>query len=238
MDLKETAALGEDIDQHWYYRSKALALRRLLAPKLSPSILDVGAGSGFFSRHLLKHTDAKEAHCVDTGYLSDKTEHQSGKNIHFHRTVESMDVGLVLFMDVLEHVEDDLALLSYYSTLIPVGTQILITVPAFNFLWSAHDVFLEHKRRYTLKQIESLIRDANWEVEAGVYFFGMVLPLAIIIRFAERVFGGETAAKSQLKRHHPIINKFLYLLCALEMPFMRYNRMAGLSILCLARKSK
>ena len=63
---------------------------------------------------------------------------------------------LLLYMDVLEHVDDDLGLLTAYLDQLERGGRVLITVPAFDFLWSNHDIFLEHKRRYTLKQVEAL----------------------------------------------------------------------------------
>ena len=53
MDLKEEDILGADIGRHWYYRAKAAALRRAVGGLSPQRILDVGAGSGFFSRHLL-----------------------------------------------------------------------------------------------------------------------------------------------------------------------------------------
>ena len=60
MDLKETDILGDAINEHWYYCSKAAATRRLLGDAPITRILDVGAGSGFFSHHLLTQTSAQE----------------------------------------------------------------------------------------------------------------------------------------------------------------------------------
>ena len=59
MDLKEEDILGADIGKHWYYRSKAAALRRAVGGLAPKRLLDVGAGSGFFSRHLLSESDAQ-----------------------------------------------------------------------------------------------------------------------------------------------------------------------------------
>ena len=61
-------------------------------------------------------------------------------------------------MDVLEHVDNDAGLVRHYATKVPSGAHFLVTVPAFRFLWSGHDVFLEHKRRYTLAEIEQTMR--------------------------------------------------------------------------------
>ena len=67
MDLKEEDILGGDIGRHWYYRAKAAALHRMVAGLRPQRLLDVGAGSGFFSRHLLSR-GAQSALCVDIGY--------------------------------------------------------------------------------------------------------------------------------------------------------------------------
>ena len=68
MDLKEAGLLGADQGTHWYYASKARALLHCLDRKDPERILDVGAGSGFFSKFLLRRTSAKSAVCVDPGY--------------------------------------------------------------------------------------------------------------------------------------------------------------------------
>ena len=74
MDLKEEDILGADIGRHWYYRSKAAALRRMVGGLGPQRLLDVGAGSGFFSRHLLAESGAQSALCVDIGYERDRDE--------------------------------------------------------------------------------------------------------------------------------------------------------------------
>ena len=153
MDLKEEEILGEFVEQHWYYRSKAAALLRLTNSLQARSILDVGAGSGFFSRALLTKTMAQEALCVDPFYQEERDESVVGKPMQFRRNCNTTDADLLLMMDVLEHVEDDLGLLLSYVNKIPSGAHVMATVPAFKFLWSSHDEFLGHYRRYTLKQL-------------------------------------------------------------------------------------
>lgn len=236
MDLKEADILGADIEHHWYYSSKAKAMTRLLEGTVPARILDVGAGSGFFSRHLLAHTDATEAWCVDIRYEADSDESEAGKTVHYRRSVDAIDADLVLLMDVLEHVENDAALLKEYVDKVPNGSRFLITVPAFQFLWSGHDDFLEHKRRYTLKQLEAAVQNACLEVVHGFYYFGMVFPIAATFRIAQKAGSNVKPARSQLTRHHPIVNTILKSLCSVELPFMRINRIVGLTIFCLAEK--
>ncbi|WP_323161604.1 class I SAM-dependent methyltransferase [Pseudomonas fluorescens] len=232
MDLKETDILGDSIGEHWYYCSKAAATRRMLGEAPIKRILDVGAGSGFFSHHLLMRTAAREAWCVDISYPADFSATTAGKPMHYRRAIDSVDADLVLLMDVLEHVDDDLGLLKSYVDKVPSGSRFLMTVPAFRFLWSGHDDFLEHKRRYTLGQFEALTEKAGLTVERGAYYFGAVFPMAV----ASRLIPGSSTPRSQLKKHHPLVNALLKTLCRLELPLMNLNRVAGLSVFVLARK--
>jgi hypothetical protein len=106
-------------------------------------------------------------------------------------------------------------------------------VPAFRFLWSGHDVFLEHKRRYRLGEVESTMRDAGLQVVRGAYYFGFVFPLAAAVRLATR---NMTQPRSGLKKHGALTNGILTTVCAAELPLFPANRLAGLSAFVLARK--
>ena len=236
MDVKEEDILGDRVGEHWYYAAKAAALRAYVADAPIRRIVDVGAGSGFFSKHLLSSTVAQEAICVDLGYRDDRDEHVSGKAVRYRRHIGPVEADLVLMMDVLEHVDADTALLSEYVELVPSGARFFISVPAFEFLWSEHDVFLEHKRRYTLAGLERAVAAAGMTIERSSYFYGAVFPLAAAQRLLSRSGGRSGSPRSQLKHHWPITNLILGRLCAIDLLFLRFNRVAGLSALCLARK--
>lgn len=237
MDIKESDILGERIGEHWYYKAKARAMLNAVRRARPRVILDIGAGSGFFSRYLLDETDADEAWLVDTGYAEDEDEQYADKRVFLRRSIDKVDADLVLLMDVLEHVDDDLGLLADYAERVPDGARFFITVPAFRFLWSGHDEFLEHKRRYTLEEVEKLASDARLKVLKGAYFFGGILPIAASLRLFSR-FGGHEEPKSQLKMHHPLVNGALSAICTAELPFFTLNRLGGLSVVCLAEKLK
>jgi SAM-dependent methyltransferase len=232
MDLKEEDILGADIGRHWYYRSKAAALRRAVGRLAPKRLLDVGAGSGFFSRHLLETTDAQSALCVDIGYPADRDDSVAGKPVLYRRDTGPTDCDLVLMMDVLEHVDDAAGLVRLYAGKVSSGAHFLVTVPAFQFLWSGHDVFLEHKRRYRLPEIEQTMQDAGLEVVHGAYYFGAIFPLAAAVRLATR----SVESKSSLSRQGALTNGLLSLACAAELPLFPLNRLAGLSAFVLARK--
>ncbi len=236
MDLKESEILGDQVNSHWYYTAKAQALRCMLTQLMPRHLLDVGAGSGFFSRHLLASTAAESAVCIDPNYAGDSDECVDNKPLHFRTKLATIDADLVLLMDVLEHVDDDLGLLREYIDKVPSGAHFFISVPAFQFLWSGHDDFLEHKRRYTLVQVEALARSAGLTLVQSNYYFLAVFPIAACIRLLQRLIGTSQIKKSQLSRHHPLVNGILRALCWLEWPLLRSNRLAGLSVCCLAQK--
>lgn len=231
-DVKEEAILGPAIRYHWYYLSKAQALIGLLRSPHHAS-LDIGAGSGFFSRTLVARGLVQEATCVDPGYVETKrTETITGRPITFVQHPGNRQADLVLMMDVLEHVDHDLALLREYVVRSSSGTVFIITVPAFMALWSQHDVFLEHKRRYTLRQLEKVVVASGLEITGGCYYFALIFPLVAVIR---RFTRGQARASS-LKKHTPFINGVLRMVCFLELTFYRFNRLGGLTVFCVARK--
>lgn len=235
MDLKEIDILGDKISAHWYYASKALALKDLLKDISYQTILDVGAGSAFFSRYLLEHSAAQEAWCIDISYGEDHNETCAGKPLYFRREVKSIPADLVLMMDVLEHV-DDLELLNDYMQKVSHKSKFLISVPAFQFLWSNHDIFLGHQRRYTLKKLENTLQKSGLTILHSNYFFTAVFPIAAATRLWQNILP-QKEIKSQLKQHHPLINSALATACKLEIPLQKHNKLFGLTVFCLAEKS-
>ena len=120
MDLKEEDILGDDIASHWYYAAKSRALMRYVSQLHPIRILDVGAGSGFFSKELLRNTDAREALCIDTSYPEESETTIAGKPLRFKKQCGVLEADLVLMMDVLEHVDDDVGLLRSYVQHAPI----------------------------------------------------------------------------------------------------------------------
>ncbi len=228
MDLKEEAALGAAVREHWYYVSKAGMLARSVGA--CREVLDVGAGSGFFSRWLVSHGLVERAVCVDPGYPEDHDETENGRPVLFRREVPRSDADLVLLMDVLEHVDDDVALLADVLNRVEGGTRVLITVPAFKFIWSAHDDFLEHRRRYTLAQLREAATSAGLTNLQGHYYFGAIFPVAVAQRLATR---GRAATSSDMKPQPAWLNAALKLVCRSEQPVMRWNRLAGLTVVLM-----
>ncbi len=237
MDLKEDQIIGEDIWEHWYYKSKSRCLLNLLEGHNYQSILDVGAGSGYFSKVLLKETSVNQALCVDKDYQGPRDEEFFGKSLLFRDSPIPFQADLVLFMDVLEHVDNDVELLEIYRENIVSNASIVVTVPAFQFLFSAHDEFLGHKRRYTLKMLEKVIEQAGYEIVRSGYIFSLVFPLAALERLLVKIFPfrSKKEPKSSLRRHHFLVNYVLDFINKIEANFVRINKLPGLTVYCQAR---
>ena len=238
MDLKEEQAIGGDPASHWYYISKGKAIRSLIGEGPFESVLDVGAGSGVFSRMLTEDGVAVRSVCVDPNYSDDFLAEEDVGPIDFVRTVTETDAALVLMIDVIEHVDDDVALISEYARMAAPGTRFLISVPAFNFLWSPHDDFLEHRRRYTLESLERSVKAAGLEPTIMRYFFGILFPAVAAMRIADRTFKGDReATESALKPAPDWLTKALVAVHDVERAILfPFNRLAGVTAFCLAEK--
>jgi hypothetical protein len=240
MDLKEEGILAEEIrDHHWYYVSKGRAMREFLADVKASEVLDVGAGSGVFARQLLDAGLCESAVCVDPNYAEERTERHHGKSIRFVKSVDRRPRPLILMMDVLEHVRDDCALLEDYVAAMDTGGHVFITVPAFQFLWSGHDVFLEHYRRYTIETLEALVRKSGLTPVRSRYFFGSLFPFVAANRLIKRMLWdqGALTAQSELRLYPGWINSTLIAVHDVERRvFFGINKLFGLSAFCLCRR--
>ncbi len=236
MDLKEEHLLGARVDRHWYYRAKLAALLRTVRDLDIGGVLDVGAGSGFFSRALLHRTGARAATCIDPNYPDDRDETVAGKPLAFRRAMNVSDANLVLMMDVIEHVPDDRALVADYIDKVPPGTRFVVTVPAFMWLWSNHDVYLEHYRRYDLKDLKTVLGDCGIQIERAHYFYGAVLPLVAGVRLAGKLRKSQAAPESDMRIHGDFVNGLLLGASRAEVAVMGANRLAGTTVFARAIK--
>lgn len=238
MDLKEERALGGDPASHWYYISKGRAIRSLIGESHFPRVLDVGAGSGVFSRMLTAEGIAGRATCVDPNYTDAQMKSASSARVSYVRSVTETDASLVLMIDVIEHVDDDVALVADYARMAPDGARFVISVPAFNFLWSSHDEFLDHRRRYTLEALEKTVRAAGLQPLTLRYFFGALFPAVAALRLADRALKGDKEANSSALKAAPgWLNRSLVAIHDLERAALfPFNKVAGVTAFCLAEK--
>ena len=114
------------------------------------------------------------------------------------------------------------------------GGKILITVPAYQWLWSKHDEFLHHKRRYSARDLQHKIDIAGLRVEKLSFFNTLLFPLAVTARFKDRLLGAASASGSEIPADpvnallYQIFSAERYLLERLSLPF-------GVSLLAILR---
>jgi SAM-dependent methyltransferase len=189
-------------DRHWWFvgrrRIAADTIAHLGLPQPA-RILEGGAGTGG-NLALLSGFGEVEAMELDAAAREHANAKSAGSVVvragAFPNEVPFApgSFDLVCLFDVLEHVEQDVETLQVLRGLLRPGGRILLTVPAYRFLWSAHDEFLLHKRRYTAGELATKARAGGLKVRKISYFNTVLFPLAALARLADRLRGGGTAS--------------------------------------------
>jgi hypothetical protein len=168
-------------------------LKKWLLHESKIRVLDIGCGDAFISDKLQKSIDLESYDGVDI-YLSDSQIRQLSKienNIILHKNFNGLNdeyYNLILILDVIEHVENDYAFINdIVNKYAAPHALILLTAPAFNFLFSSHDLFLGHFRRYSLKQLIALIHDLGYECLTSGYMFFSLIPIRLIWLYYEKI---------------------------------------------------
>lgn len=235
MDLKEMGLV--DPWSHWYYLSKARLLHRLILPYRGScvEIVDVGAGSGFFSAYLAGEIPINRVTLVDPGYADvrpDLSRFSCEVNVLLtHDDIDQPVACIVLMIDVLEHIEDDRGFLAEVLQRIPRGSSILVSVPAHAWLWSGHDDFLGHKRRYRLQELVEISHSQEIQVVYQGYLFQLLLPIALLAR---RLSPGRSRPESDLRSSGFLVNLALRTISS-RCPRI-LGRLPGLSAVVVLRK--
>jgi SAM-dependent methyltransferase len=219
----------------WWFRGKADIVRSLLPPPSgNASVLDVGCGWGAIASVLrpwgrVLGVDRSEAACEEAERRGVEVVRGSAESL----PVESGSMDIVLATDVLEHLDDDVAAARELQRVLKPGGLALVTVPAYKWLFGAHDRALEHRRRYTKQTIRSAIEAGGLEPERITHFNTLLLPLGLPARLARR--RGTARAESAHQAPGPL-NGFLYRVFRSERALLRrIDLPVGLSIAVLAR---
>jgi SAM-dependent methyltransferase len=242
MLTSERNAMTSMDDNHWWYRGRrkivlGFAERLRLGP--GSRVLDAGCGSG---RTLIELARFGSVCGFDLDPATVALARQrSGADVRqadvAHLPWPAAVFDLVTCLDVVEHLDDDVEALSELLRVTRPGGVLLLTVPAYQSLWSYHDVVNGHRRRYRARALRSAVRAAGWHVEDLTYFNSLLLPPAAIARWARR--GTDASAeRSDLELTPPGLNRALALPLHLEAAALGLGvRLpAGLSLLCVCRR--
>lgn len=215
----------ETEDAHWWFRGRRAViealLRRAQPPPGSRRVLDAGCGTG---RNLELLAGVGPAEGVDPSAQAVEFCRRRGLSEVSQGDVQALPFedarfGLVCATDVLEHVDDDAAALAEMRRVAAPGAALLLTVPAYRWLWSAEDERLEHRRRYTLAGLRGLAAANGWGPAFGTYFNLVLLPPIALARKFPRRGGG----RPELERTPAFLNEPLSWPMRLEAGAIRWG---------------
>jgi len=233
-------------DRHWWFVGR----RRIVAAFVEqicrdlqnegrgrPRILDIGCGTGANLKLLSKFGDAEgvdvSAEALNFCRARGLENVKQGAAEGLPYDDETFD--LVTGLDVVEHLDDDVAGLREMHRVLRPGGRVLLFVPAFMFLWGVQDDVSNHRRRYTLSELRRKLEQAGLRVERASYanltFFGPIF----IGRLLMRLTGLRPASENSINIGR--LNSFLGAVLGSERFWLRHlNFPFGVSAICVARR--
>jgi len=233
MESTAYSEMSETEDRHWWFvarRSILLDRIRLLKLPDRPRILEIGVGTGGNLEMLASvgdvsgmemNDDAIRMAAAKTNGRFDIQQGMCPNGIPSFK--EKFD--LICMLDVLEHIEEDEQTLAKIGDLLNDNGKLLITVPAYQWLWSAHDEHLFHKRRYTLGRLKKMAHENGWKTGYSSYFNALLFPVIAAVRIKDKLMGNNSYSGHDVPA--PALNKILtkifgferILLKGLKIPF-------------------
>jgi SAM-dependent methyltransferase len=207
-------------NEHWWFTARREILERVIARLGLPEraeLLEIGAGTGGNLAMLSRHGSVA---AVETDEFAGRHAAQiSGVSVRQGQLPDAIpfDDGsfdLVCLFDVLEHVRDDRRALQRVRALLKPGGQAVVTVPAYQWLYGAHDLAHQHFRRYTARDLADKARAADLEVRRVGYFNSLLFPLVALRRAWQRTRSSRESKDALLPG--PLVNRALYSVFSLE----------------------
>ncbi|MGB0391521.1 MAG: class I SAM-dependent methyltransferase [Salibacteraceae bacterium] len=202
VELKQQDSL-ESINRHPWEQARMKVIDGLLSKNYDRNaqltILDVGCGDTFVAESILEKFPNSKLYCIDIAFTPEWLEYYKNKykdiELHVFCSLQDAIVDLkgtidaILFLDVIEHIEDEVAVLKETVALKEVTdkTDVIITVPAFQSLFAHHDVQLGHYRRYNKSTLKDSLNRSGLESKGMAYFFTILILARLIELFKEKV---------------------------------------------------
>ena len=238
-------AMLEVDEHHWWYRGRRQVIRAELSRLPLPAgaaVLDAGCGSG---RTLLElaafgHVSGIELD-PDAAEVAASTAYGEvlvGRLEELPWEDETFD--LITCLDVIEHTPDDRLTLTELRRVCKPGGWLLVTVPAYQALWSLHDVANHHYRRYGRRSLRRAAVETGWRINRVTSFNSVLLPPAAVVRLAQRRRGPDSDYTPQLELGPAWLNEVLERPLRLEARWLARGGTlpAGLSLLAVLSKPR
>lgn len=230
--------MWETEDTYWWYRARRDILSHLIlrAVPAGQEIIDYGCGGGATSAQL--RTLGYKVLAADI--FSDALEMCRLRGLPIldlrKSTLDECSADCILAGDVLEHVRDDVELLKTFRHALRRRGILIITVPAYEFLWSGEDYVSEHLRRYTRSRLTQNLRLAGFDDVWCSYFNTFLFPAVLLVTLGKRLLFPREMYRSNIKPLSEWKNELLYKVFAFERHFVRHIRFPlGASLICVAR---
>ena len=228
---------------HWWFVTRKRLLRSILASlKITKNCvsLEVGCGTGanlmtLIAAGLYGIGLDRSTYALTLVRIKEELPLLAGDLNNL--PIKTKSVGFVIAMDILEHLEDDAKGIIESHRILKEGGILILTVPAFEFLWGIQDIVTGHKRRYSRKQINNKLEAVGFDVLKSSYFnFFLFFPILIARRIIQLL---RLKIQSENEVNFPLLNFFLKKIFSLEVRLLKYISFPfGVSILCVARKSE
>jgi len=231
--------------EHWWFQARRLVLRELLCHlewPTQPKILEIGVGPG---HNLLEiyPSDARLEGVEPDGALARLAAARSPAPV-VQGSIECLPPEIhdgcydgVAMLDVLEHVKDDVRALQVVSQKLRSGGRIVLSAPAYRWLWGQQDVVNQHYRRYTLRDLRQKLRAANFTIERTTYFNTFLFPPIALIRLFARCRRRPDRPEGDFAYVRESSNRVLRSVFASERIFLKYLDFPfGVSVFAAARK--
>lgn len=192
--------------RNFWFRSRnrliAWALRRYFAH--AQSLLEIGCGTGFVMAGIAGAVPgiriaASEAHVAGLGFAAQRVPGACLMQMDARAVPFAAEFDVVAAFDVIEHIEDDRAVLREMHRAARPGGGILLTVPQHPWLWSEFDVRARHVRRYTARELRGKVLAAGFEIVKMTSFVSLLLPLMLLSRLRARAPGPDYDALAELR---------------------------------------
>ncbi len=228
-------------NEHWWFAARQKILFNFVEKIFNfpnhANMLDVGCGTG-----AILDMFSKKFNCFGQDTSSDAIEFCKKRNLKnvYLGTLNEIELerntfDLITAFDVLEHIEDEISVLKEMKNLLKDDGRILVTVPAFQFLWGIHDEVTHHKRRYIKPSLKNVIEKSGLKVERISYFNFFLFPIAVLKRFTAKLFNSNSA--NDLEIPTPILNSILKNIFETEKNILpKINFPFGLSLIAVLKK--
>ncbi len=204
------------------------------------NILDVGCGTGLNMQYLAKYGTATgvDLSPVALKFCQERGHHRLVMAPMEHLPFADNSFDLITALDIVEHLDDDLAGLKEIQRVLKPGGRAVILVPAYMFLWSLQDEVSSHKRRYVAQELHKVAESSGLVAERLTYANTLLFPVIYSGRMALKVLRRyNTSIQNENGLHPGWSNEILKTIFKAEAPLLRrFNAPFGVSILLIARK--